>query len=186
MSDREVPPLDLLRGFEAAARHLSFTRAATELFLTQSAVSRQVQALEEHLGVPLFQRRHRALLLTDAGQILQRTATEVLAQLAETTREIRDLSSTRQITVTTLVSFASLWLVPRLPLFRERHPHIDVRIAADNTVIDLTRDRVDVAIRYVAPARAPANATRLFGEDVVPMCSPALLRDRKRPLRQPA
>lgn len=186
MSPRDLPPLDLLRGFEAAARHLSFTRAADELFLTQSAVSRQVQALEEHLGVPLFQRRHRALLLTDAGQILQRAATDMLAQLAEITREIRGLSNTRLISVTTVVSFASLWLVPRLPLFRERHPNIDVRIAADNNVVDLTRDRVDIAVRYISPARAPASATRLFGEDVLPMCSPELLKDRKRPLRQPS
>jgi LysR family transcriptional regulator, glycine cleavage system transcriptional activator len=186
MARRDLPQLDLLTGFEAAARHLSFTRAAAELFLTQSAISRQVQALEEQIGTPLFQRRHRALLLTDAGQLLYRSAQEVLGILDQTTRQIRGLNSSRTLTVTTTISFASLWLIPRLPRFRERHPLVDVRISADHAVFDLTRDRIDVAIRYCAPERAPAQAKKLFGESVVPMCSPKLLKDRRRPLREPA
>src|SRR5688572_26246981 len=107
---RRELPLDLLRGFEAAARHLSFTRAAEELFLTQSAVSRQVQGLEEALGVPLFQRRHRALLLTDEGQVLQQVAARVLRELRETVETITGAPG-GMITVTTMVTFASLWLV---------------------------------------------------------------------------
>jgi LysR family transcriptional regulator, glycine cleavage system transcriptional activator len=186
MARRDLPQLDLLTGFEAAARHLSFTRAAAELFLTQSAISRQVQALEEQIGTPLFQRRHRALLLTDAGQLLYRSAQEVLGILDQTTRQIRGLNSSRTLTVTTTISFASLWLIPRLPRFRERHPLVDVRISADHAVFDLTRDRIDVAIRYCAPERAPAQAKKLFGESVVPMCNPKLLKDRRRPLREPA
>jgi LysR family glycine cleavage system transcriptional activator len=181
---RELP-LDLLRGFEAAARHLSFTRAADELFLTQSAISRQVQGLEEALGVPLFQRRHRALLLTDEGQLLQRQVARLLGELRDTVEQI---TRTRggMIAVTTMVTFASLWLVPRLAKFRSVHPEIDVRIAANNDVLDLERDRIDVAIRYAAPDRVPAGATQLFGEEVVPVCAPQLVKDKARPLREPA
>lgn len=185
MTRPAVPQLDLLIGFEAAARHLSFTRAAAELHLTQSAISRQVQALEQQLGVPLFERRHRALLLTEAGQLLQRSTAEALRTIEQTTRRIRGLKSPRTLTVTTVVSFASLWLVPRLPRFRALHPLADVRIAADNRVVDLTRERMDVAIRYCAPDRAPPHARKLFGEEVMPMCSPQLLKDRARPLRKP-
>ncbi|HUR40943.1 MAG TPA: transcriptional regulator GcvA [Verrucomicrobiae bacterium] len=181
---REVP-LELLRGFEASARHLSFTKAADELFLTQSAISRQVQGLEEALGVPLFQRRHRALLLTDEGQILAQTVARLLGELGQTVERLSG-SAGGMITVTTMVTFASLWLVPRLAKFRQVHPLIDVRIAANNELLDLERDRIDVAIRYVAPDRAPAGATQLFGEEVVPVCAPALLRNKARPLKEPA
>jgi DNA-binding transcriptional LysR family regulator len=184
---RRLPPLDLIRGFESAARHLSFTKAALELHLTQSAISRQVQTLEEHLGQPLFQRRHRALLLTEAGQLLQQTATSILAQLAETVERMTPVATRPHlVTVTTTVSFASLWLVPRLPAFRLLHPEIDVRISADGSVLDLARERIDLAIRYLPPERAPAGAARLFGEEVLPLCSPALLDDPQRPLRETA
>jgi LysR family transcriptional regulator, glycine cleavage system transcriptional activator len=182
---RGLPPLDLLRGFEAAARHLSFTKAADELFLTQSAISRQVQGLEEALGVPLFQRRHRALLLTDEGQVLQQAVARMLRDLGETVERITGAPG-GMLTVTTMVTFASLWLVPRLAKFRQVHPEIDVRIAANNEVLDLDRDRIDVAIRYAAPDRVPAGATQLFGEEVLPVCAPALLKDKSRPLREPA
>lgn len=183
---RRLPPLDLIRGFEAAARHLSFTKAAAELHLTQSAISRQVQSLEEHLGQPLFQRRHRALVLTEAGQALAHTASAMLAQLGQTLERIGQRERGHLVTVTTTVSFASLWLVPRLPAFRRQHPEIDVRISADGSVVDLSRARLDLAIRYAPPERAPSGAPRLFGEDVMPMCSPALLKDAEHPLREPA
>lgn len=183
---KRLPPLDLIRGFEAAARHLSFTKAAAELHLTQSAISRQVQALEQHLGRPLFQRQHRALLLTDAGQILYRTAASLLADLAETLEQIGERSAHQLVTVTTTVSFASLWLVPRLPSFRQAHPGIDVRISPDSSVVDLSRSRVDLGIRYISPERVPEGAARLFGEEVLPVCSPALLKDPAKPLREPA
>lgn len=182
---KRLPPLDLIRGFEAAARHLSFTRAATELHLTQSAVSRQVQALEQHIGQPLFQRQHRALLLTEAGQLLQQTAAAMLADLSYTLERIA-ADRSPMVTVTTTVSFASLWLVPRLPAFRLANPGVDVRISADSSVVDLSRARVDLAIRYCQPERAPPKAERLFGEEVLPMCHPSLLKDPQRPLREPA
>jgi LysR family transcriptional regulator, glycine cleavage system transcriptional activator len=183
---KRLPPLDLIRGFEAAARNLSFTKAASELFLTQSAVSRQVQALEEHLGVALFQRRHRALLLTDEGQVLYRTVAALLRDLRDTLDQIAGMHGARMVTVTTMVTFASLWLVPRLPAFRKLHPDVDVRISADNEIVDIERARIDVAVRYCAPERAPAGAIKLFGEDVMPMCAPALTREKSRPLAAPA
>src|SRR5215471_9321122 len=131
-----LPSLDLLKGFEAAARHLSFTRAAEELFLTQSALSRQMQTLEEQLGLPLFERRHRQLLLTDAGQVLQATAKAVLDQISQAVASIRRDRAVAPLTVSTNQPFASLWLIPRLSHFRARHPHIDVYISADNRIVD--------------------------------------------------
>src|SRR6187549_1930794 len=101
--NRPLPPLDLLRGFESAARHLSFTRAAAELFLTQSAVSRQIQALEAYLGLPLFERRHKALVLTDAGQSYYRTVAGSLGELREATRKLREARTGHVLTVTTTV-----------------------------------------------------------------------------------
>ena len=183
---KKLPPMDLLPAFEAAARHLSFTKAAQELFLTQSAISRQIQALEEALGVALFQRRHRALLLTDAGQVFQRHVGEMLRQLQDATQEIRGDHACRLLNVSTMVSFASLWLVPRLPRFGAAQPGVDVRISANNDIVDLARDRIDVAIRYCLPSAAPAQAIRMFGEVVMPVCSPTLVRDSGKPLDSPA
>jgi LysR family glycine cleavage system transcriptional activator len=182
---RDLPNLDLLRGFEAAARHLSFTKAGAELFLTQSAISRQVQALEEQLGVPLFQRRTRALLLTDAGQRYFRVVGETLARLREATAWLAaGQTAGGALTVTSTVSFTSLWLVPRLADFQRRHPDIMVRIVADNTLQDLQRERLDVAVRYTTRQRAGAGAVKLFGERMVPVCSPRLLAHA--PLERPA
>jgi DNA-binding transcriptional LysR family regulator len=180
-----LPSLDLLKGFEAAARHLSFTRAAEELFLTQSALSRQMQALEEQLGLALFERRHRQLLLTDAGQVLHATAKSVLDQIAHAVAGIRRDQAAQPLKVSTNQPFASLWLVPRLSRFRERHPDVDVYISADNRVIDLEREGMDLAVRYCGAVSAPQGSTRLFGERLVPVCSPALAKDRARPLRRP-
>jgi DNA-binding transcriptional LysR family regulator len=177
-----LPPLDLLRGFEAAARHLSFTRAADELSLTQSAVSRQIKALEEHLGTPLFRRRHRALLLTEAGQLLYRAVADALRRIAEATAQLR--APGRTLTVSTTISFASLWLVPRLASFREKHPEIDIRVDANNRMVDIARDGIEGAVRYAPPPLVPADAIRLFGDEVMPVASPALLR--RQPLRTAA
>lgn len=170
-SDR-LPPLDLLKGFEAAARHLSFTKAATELYLTQSAISRQIHSLEQHLGVDLFRRRPRALLLTDEGQALYRAVTEVFAQLREATEKFGSGRAKAIVNVTTLVSFASLWLIPRLATFRAQHPEVDVRLSASNEILDLDRERFDLAIRYCHPDSAQRGAIKLFGEEMFPVCSP--------------
>ena len=177
---RTLPPLDLLRGFEAAARHLSFTRAAAELFLTQSAVSRQIQALEAFVGVDLFERRHKALALTDAGQAYYRTVSQTLDLLREATRKVKDTRKGHVLTVTTTVSFAALWLVPRLARFRKDHPHVDVRITATHEVVELEREGIDVAIRDCPLNRVPPGAVFLVGEHLAAMCSPAYLKEAKR------
>lgn len=180
-----LPPLDLLEAFEAAARHLSFTRAADELALTQSAVSRQIAALEESLGVPLFQRMHRALRLTEAGELFARTATGVLMQLQGATEQLRHIERQKTVVVTTTPGFAGLWLIPRLSLFTARHPGVDVRISASFTLVKLEREGVDIAIRYCASAVAGPQAVKLFGEVMTPVCSPALRRTPGKPLKKP-
>ena len=179
-----LPPLDLIQGFEAAARSLSFTKAAEELSLTQSAISRQIRALEESLGVPLFERRPRSLALTEEGRILQRVADEVLERLHDTVGRIRASAGVPQLTVSTTGGFASLWLIPRLRTFTALNPDVDVRISATYKAVDLERTGVDVAVRYCAPEDAPAGAIRLFDEEVFPVCSPALLSDGPHPLCQ--
>lgn len=185
-SQRSLPPLDLVRGFEAAARRLSFTLAAQELFVTQSAVSRQVQALEEFLGVKLFERRHKALALTPEGQAYHRAAEAALGQLRAATQRLRESTRGHVLTVTTTVSFASLWLVPRLAQFRRRHPGIDVRIAATHEVLDMAREGIDLAVRDLAEGREPPGSVRLVGEAMCPVASPAYLADAKEPLESPA
>ena len=180
-----LPALDLLVGFEAAARHLSFTKAGEELFLTQSAVSRQIKELEEQLGVELFQRRHRALALTDAGKSFYASAAQVLTTMRAATDRLRAHAGKKDLSVTTTHSFAALWLIPRLAGFTRSHPGIDVRIKADTRVQDLERDGLDLAIRHGPASLAGSSAVRLMGERVFPVCSPRLLKDKSRPLREP-
>lgn len=180
-----LPPLDFLRGFEAAARTLSFTKAAEELFLTQSAVSRQIKGLEEQIGCALFTRKIRSLALTDEGVILQRAVTETLDRLQDAVDQLGRIRRTRQVTVTCTSGFASLWLIPRLPSFTARHPDVEVRITVSTALADLQRDRIDIAIRFCPPDMVPPGTPRLFGEETVPVCSPRLLEDPGRPLRAP-
>ncbi len=183
---RRMPSLDFLKGFEASARHLSFTRAAQELFLTQSALSRQVQALEEALGVPLFVRRHRALALTPAGATFHREVAAALGALISAADAARGVHRAPGLTLSTTVSFASLWIIPRLPAFRARHPDVEVYVSADDRLIDLGRGDVDVAVRYLADSNAPEGGVRLFGERMLPVAAPQLLRRRGMPLAKPA
>ena len=178
MRSRDLPALDLLKAFEAAARHLSFTRAGQELFLSQSAISRQIQMLESQLGVPLFHRRVRSLLLTEAGQSYYRDISEALQKLREATARLSRAQPDGAVTVTTTMTFASLWLVPRLADFQGRHPDVPVHIAADNAIRDMRRSGLDVSIRYSTRQLAGEGAVRLFGERVLPVCSPALLARR--------
>lgn len=175
--------MELLRGFEAAARHLSFTRAGAELHLTQSAVSRQVRQLEDQLGVRLFDRRTRSLVLTEAGYLYYVEVQRLLLQLGEVTQRVRTGRSERTLRVTTTPTFASLWLIPRLADFQQRYPHIHVHVVAENALRNLRRDDYDVAIRYSPKAVAGPGASRLFGEKLVPLCSPKLAA--RRSLRRP-
>jgi LysR family glycine cleavage system transcriptional activator len=176
--------LDLLRGFRVAARHLSFTRAAQELFVTQSAISREIKTLEEQIGRPLFHRVHRALQLTRAGEELYRAADEALKQLDAVTDRLS--GSARALTVTTTSALASLWLAPRLSRFNRLRPEIDVRIVSSNDKPDLERDQLDIAIRFVAAGADSPNAEQLITCESFPVCSPALAGDPARPLRTPA
>ena len=179
----KLPPLNFIEGFEAAARHLSFTKAAAELFLTQSAVSRQIKALEDQLGVQLFERRTRALSLTPEGDALFQTVADVLRRIEETTQRIRGRAEERTFTVTTTPAFASLWLIPRLAGYTRENPKVDVRISASTELVDLERSGIELAVRYGGPQVA---GSKLFGEEVFPVCSPSLLSDTKRPLVTPA
>jgi len=176
--------LDLLHTFEAAARHLSFTRAGGELFLSQSAVSRQIQQLEESVGAALFERRHRALALTEAGRIMQRAVEDSLERLRDAAARVRHTSARQELTVTCTPGFASFWLIPRLARFTAAHPEVEVRISATLELVDLERGNVDLAVRFVP--RTQGDGPLLFEEEVQPMCAPRLLRDPARPLKVPA
>ncbi len=182
---RRLPPLNALRAFEAAARHLSFTKAADELNVTQAAISHQVKALEERLGVVLFRRLNRALLLTDAGQGFLPPLREAFDQMAAATERLRVDDSRGVLTLTTLPSIAARWLVPRLGRFREAHPDIDLRIDASQHLTDFVRENVDIALRYGGGEWDGMRADRLMTEDFFPVCSPRLL-DSDPPLREPA
>jgi DNA-binding transcriptional LysR family regulator len=169
-----------LRAFEAVARHLNFRAAADELALTQSAVSRQIQALEDEVGVALFLRHTRAVELTGAGAQLLRAVVPSLERLDSTVRQIRQTAGRKSVSISTWASFASMWLIPRLEAFQQDHPDIDIRIDATDTSVDLDTADVDLAIRYTVPSHAPAGAVRLFGEQLTPVASPWLLKDSPR------
>jgi len=180
-----APSLDLLRGFEAAARHLNFTRAADELFITQSAVSRQIKALEERLGVTLFLRQPKSLRLTQQGERLYRAVSSALRQVNEAMEGLSRRAGPSVVTVTSTLGFCALWLVPRLSSFQKSFPEAEVRIAANDRILNLDRERIDVSIRYCPSQTAPKDAVWLFNEELLPVCSPSLLDSPARPLRDP-
>lgn len=179
-----LPPLELLTAFESAARHLSFTKAAAERFLTQSAISRQIKALEDDLGVALFRRKHRALALTDAGTRLHEATRAALDAVRAAVARIRAPQRREVIALTTTPGLASLWLIPRLNDFLRAHPGIDVRIDASLERRDLAAEGIDLAIRY--SRSGGAAGAQLFREAMLPVCSPALVRSREPPLKKPA
>ncbi|WP_077037084.1 transcriptional regulator GcvA [Pelomonas sp. KK5] len=180
-----LPPLELVVSFEAAARHLSFTKAAEERFVTQSAMSRQMRALEEELGVALFERRHRALVLTPDGQRLLAACTTALGSLRGAMRDIRAPHQREVLSLTTTPGFASLWLIPRLTGFTRAHPGIDVRLDATLDNRNLAAQGFDLAVRY-AKLGALGGARKLFDEAMLPVCSPRLVSETALPLREPA
>jgi DNA-binding transcriptional LysR family regulator len=165
-----------LRGFAAAAQHLSFTLAAEDLHLTQSAISRQVSGLEREVGQKLFVRKTRALALTPAGSQLYRAVREGVASIDRSVEQIRGVSATPRVSVTTYKSFASLWLVPRLASFQRAHPTVEIRIDASDHVVDVDREGVDLALRRARHESAPRGAVHLLDEVVTPIMSPELLQ----------
>lgn len=179
--NRSLPPLNGLRAFEAAARHLSFTRAAQELNVTQAAVSHQIKGLEDRLGIRLFRRLNRALMLTEEGQRLYPAARDAFDRLAEAVKDLRARDTVRALTVSVLPSLAAKWLVPRLSRFQARHPDIDLRITATERSVDLIEDDVDVAIRFGSGGWPGVGADLVAEDQVTPVCSPTLLSHLRRP-----
>src|SRR6478735_4665945 len=188
MSRRRLPPLRSLRAFEAAARHLSFERAWDELAVTPSAVGQQVKSLEAWLGIPLFVRLpSKGVALTSVGERYAASISDMLDQLNEATARALKPEASRSLTVATVPSFASGWLIPRLGSLRERHPDIDVRISVGQGRTDFVREDVDVAIRMGRPGGYPGLRTDLLMEETFfAVCSAALVDDPVHPLREPA
>ncbi|MCW8108819.1 transcriptional regulator GcvA [Alteromonas ponticola] len=176
---RRLPPLNALKAFEAAARHLSFTRAADELFVTQAAVSHQIKALEDYLSMKLFLRRNRTLLLTEEGQAYFLELKDIFKNLQEATEKLLAKGSKGAVTVAMPPSFASQWLVPRISKFSQAHPDIDVRIKAVDFDEGFLDDDVDVAIYYGKGRWSGVNADKLHTEFLTPLCSPMLFNGPK-------
>lgn len=172
---RRLPPLGALRTFEVVARHLSLARAADELCVTPAAVSHQIRTLEDHLGVPLFRRAGRNILLTDAGQACLPGIRDGFERLTSAVNQIDSFGQSGILTVSVAPSFAVKWLVPRLDRFQEQQPGIDIRVSASNQLADFASDDVDLAIRYGSGRYPGLVVERLLPESVFPVCSPDLL-----------
>ena len=183
MQKYRLPPLDLFRTFEAVARHLSFTVAANELCLTQSAVSRQIATLEQQTGIRLFRRLHRAIELTPAGQRLLEAVTRGLDQIHGCLTVLGSAAKTPQITVSATVAFAWFWLMPRLNQFSAHHPEVDLRVLATDTPVLPGHGDVDVAILFGSGQWEGITSRLLFREQVHPVCSPRFLSEHPGLLR---
>src|SRR5712691_5741063 len=171
---RTLPPLETFRFFEAAARHLNFTHAAEELHVTHGAVSQRIKRLEEHLGARLFRRSGRSMLLTDEGRRLLERVRAAISEIAEGIEAIRPGNKDRTLTISTVPCFAAYWLLPRLADFNEHHPDIQVNIRAALSLTDFTRDGVDMAVRFGPGTWPGLISIKLYDEELVPVCSPAL------------
>lgn len=182
---KRLPPLNSLRVFEAAARHLSFTKAADELHVTPGAVSQQIKALEDFIGAPVFRRQKRALLLTDEAQASLPVLREGFDRLSEASRLLASRNDSGKLTVSVAPSLAAKWLVPRLDGFRERHPDVDVWVSACMDIVDFAVDDVDLAIRYGPGGYAGLEVEHLMSETIVPVCSPRLMMGEHK-LKKPA
>ncbi|UZE48665.1 transcriptional regulator GcvA [Rhodopseudomonas sp. P2A-2r] len=180
-----LPSLNGLRAFEAAARHLSFTNAAAELNVTQTAISHQIRRLEEELGIKLFLRQNRALTLTPQARDYLPGVRAAFNDLRLATDRLQRKGNDRVLTISTLASLASKWLLPKLSTFQAAHPDIDVRITTSTSLVDFNAGDVDAAIRYGRGQWPGLRADWLTADQVFPVCSPALLAG-ERPLRSPA
>ncbi|WP_134498585.1 transcriptional regulator GcvA [Microvirga pakistanensis] len=187
MSRRRLPPLNAVRAFEAAARHLSFERAGDEIAVTASAVGQQIKALEAWLGRPLFTRLpSKGVALTALGERYAASVTEALDILHEATARALKPDASQVLTVSTIPSFASAWLIPRLGSLRRRHPGLEIRVSVSMTSTDFAREDVDVAIRFGKGVYPGLRTDLLMEETFFPVCSADLLNDPEHPLREPA
>ena len=185
VNKNRTPPLKSLRAFESAARNLSISKAADELYVTPGAISQQIKILEEHLEVQLFNRLHRRILLTDAGQMLLPGIQQGLGSIHVALRDLESVTRKRPVTITTPPSFAIKWLVPRLKLFRTQFPNIDVRIDTSIEVVDLAYSDIDIAIRFGSGDYPGMDTSLLMHQEVFPVCSPNLIR-KEYPLNHPS
>ncbi|KXZ69037.1 LysR substrate-binding domain-containing protein [Acinetobacter venetianus] len=174
MKIKPLPPMNSLIVFEAAARHLSFTRAANELSVTQGAISRQIRQLEEYLGKELFVRANRNIYLTPTGLQYYQTVYSALLEVAKATGEIKKWQGEHQVTVATSNAMAALWLLPKVTAFQQQEG-IDLRILATDNIFDLHKMDCDIALFYCRVPPVGMNVTTLFPEEVFPVCSPSYL-----------
>lgn len=172
---KTVSSLNLLASFESAARHSSFTIAAAELGVTQAAVSQQIKVLEREMNTALFVRAHRRVNLTPAGRALATTISTAFTQIAEMVETIRQPAVPDTVAIGITLAFNQFWLLPRLPEFRARHPHIKLRLIADDASTDLRQAGLDVAVRYGKPPFEDATSIASYQDHAFPVCSPALL-----------
>jgi len=182
---RALPPLIAVRAFEAAARHGSFVRAAEELNITPAAISQQVRYLEDRLDVRLFTRRPRGIELTRAGRDYADSLGHALDQIAQATERLKAADNAGKLTIATTPSFAAKWLMSRLIRFQSAHPELEVRLSTSNALTDLSREDIDLAVRYGKGDWPGLQSQLLLGTERFPVCSPSL-RDGAKPLRQPA
>lgn len=181
---RRLPSLTALRAFEAAARHENLSRAAEELFVTHGAISRQIRDIEAELGTPLFERRGRRLILTEAGRQYQRAVTAAFDDLSAATERLRQNASARRLTLNVLPTFAMRWLIPRLGRFQQLHPQIELRLATSDRPVMRLGEPFDLAVRR-GPEDWPGHRAAPFMEEQeFPVCSPELLR--RKPIKTAA
>lgn len=170
--------MGLLRSFVAVARRLSFSIAAEDLFLTQSAVSRQIRAFESDVGLALFERHTRSVELTQAGKELLKIASVSIDGLDQAISGLRSKGERKTLSISTWASFASMWLIPKLESFKAEYPDIDIQIHTTDTFVAPEEKTFDFAIRWTATGSVPSNAIRLFGERLTPVASPGLIGRR--------
>jgi LysR family transcriptional regulator, glycine cleavage system transcriptional activator len=185
MNGHRLPPLNALRAFEATARHLSVKNAAEELCVTPGAVSQMLKALELHLGVKLFHRVNRGILLTDAGQGYLPPVRNAFRQIAEASRRVAVSVDTGMLTVSVTPFFANAWLVPRMKDFQDAHPEIDLHVVTSNALVDFSRDGVDLAVRHGLGRYPGLCSHRVVAVEIVPVAAPALV-SRLGPPTDPA
>lgn len=181
MATTRLPPLGALRAFEASARHMSFTKAAHELGVTQAAISHQVKSLEAALDAKLFKRLTRALALTDTGTILAPELTESFARIGRAVERASERDARGNLRLSLLYTFALAFLVPRLGRFAQAHPRIDLKLETSSRIVDFDREAFDAAIRYGPGPYPGLQADFLFGDELTPLCSPALAKKIRKP-----